>query len=101
MMIHPQRARTIPNEAGQAMLREWVDSSSNAGDHGARVLHIKSIHTARGFGAKLLGFFWLDVPFRAAGAAVRAAYQPGATCPLCEALAGDGLTPRGGVARQT
>ena len=48
------------------MLRAWVESSGNVGEHAARVLHIKSLHTKRGIGARLLGFFWLDVPFRAA-----------------------------------
>ena len=62
---------------------------------GARALHIKSLHTRRGAGAKLLGFIWLDVPFRTVGAAVRAGYQPGKTCPFCIALAEQGCSPRG------
>ena len=99
MMLHPERARTIPTEAGKALLREWVESSANVGEHGSRVLHIKSLHTKRGFGAKLAGFFWLDVPFRAAGGAVRAAYQPGASCPLCASLAEEGFNARGKAVR--
>src|SRR5207247_1650584 len=99
ILFHPQRGRVIPTEKGKAILRAWVESSANPAEHGARVLHIKSLHTPRGIGAKLLGFFWLDVPFRAAGAAVRAGFRPGATCPLCETLASEGQTPRGKASR--
>jgi hypothetical protein len=47
---------------------------------------------------KLARFFWLDVPVRAVGAAYRAAFQPGKTCPLCVYLRMQGLTARGNVA---
>jgi hypothetical protein len=94
-----ERGKVIPNEAGMAALKQWVESAPDIGQKGARALHIKSLHTPRGMAAKTLGFFWLDVPFRAAGAAVRAGFQPNHTCPLCVALAEDGLTPRGSVRR--
>jgi hypothetical protein len=90
-----ERGRVIPNERGIAALKEWVESAPDVGQKGARALHVKSLHTRRGIGAKTLGFFWLDVPFRAAGAAVRAGYQPHLTCPICLALAEHDLSPRG------
>jgi hypothetical protein len=78
---HHERSRLIPTDAGTQLLQAWVQESANAADKSARVLHVKSVHTARGFGAKALSFVWLDIPFRAVGGAVRAAYQAGRTCP--------------------
>jgi hypothetical protein len=91
----PQRARVIPNDEVMEVLHAWAHSADTTGERGARMLHIKSLHTPRGIGAKALGLFWLDVPFRTAGAAVRAGYRPGETCPLCLALAAEGRGPRG------
>ncbi len=96
----PQRGRVIPNEKGIAALKEWVEAAPDLGQKGARALHVKSLHTPRGIGAKTMSFFWLDIPFRAAGAAVRGGYQPGLTCPLCVSLDQAGLTPRGQVKAQ-
>jgi hypothetical protein len=95
IIFYRERGRVLPSEAGITALKEWVESAPNAGEKGARALHVKSLHTARGVGAKTLSFLWLDVPFRAAGAAVRTGYQPGKTCPLCISLAAQGLSPRG------
>ena len=93
----PERGRVLPNDEGMAALKAWVESAPDMGQKAARALHIKSLHTKRGIGAKTLSFFWLDIPFRAAGAAVRAGYNPSLTCPLCVALAESGLTPRGKI----
>jgi hypothetical protein len=93
----PERGRILPNDEGMAALKAWVESAPDMGQKAARALHIKSLHTKRGIGAKTLSFFWLDIPFRAAGAAVRAGYNPSQTCPLCVTLAQSGLTPRGKV----
>ena len=95
VIFYHERGRIVPNEAGLQALRNWAHDATTGGEHAARALHIKSLHTRRGLGAKALGFFWLDVPFRAAGAAVRAGYQPGQTCPLCLALTAEGRGPRG------
>lgn len=78
-----ERPRLIPDEAGLQVLKAWVEDAPNIGDKGARILHVNTVHTARGAGAKVLSFMWLDIPFRAAGAAVRAGLQPGRTCPMC------------------
>lgn len=95
VLPYNERPRMIPTEAGMAALKAWVQASPNVGEKSARALHIKSLHTKRGVGAKTLGFFWLDIPFRGAGAAVRSGYQPHLTCPICVDLAQQGRSSRG------
>jgi hypothetical protein len=59
-----ERGRVLPNEAGLAALKQWVESAPNVGEKAARALHVKSLHTKRGLGAKTLGFFLARCPLQ-------------------------------------